>query len=426
MSLSFQLHLKRIARGAVLAMSLAALAILPAFGPPLLASAAVTPGAALAWGGNYAGQLGTGSSDYVSTTPVAVSGLTDATAVAAGGRHSLALRGDGLVVAWGLNNAGQLGNGTLTDTAVTTQAAGLSGVSAIGAGAYHSLAVAADGSVWAWGWNDEGQLGNGTEASSSTPVQALGLTAATQVSGGFAHSLARTADGSVWAWGENFRGQLGNGTTTFSTVPLKVPVVTGIVAVAAGNGFSVALAADGTMWSWGANDAGQLGDATNVQSLAPVQVLAQAANPDPVAPTPAIPFGGVVAIAAGEKHVMALKGDGTIWAWGANNAGQLGNASGNGANVPQQVLGAGPATTIAAGSFQSLALGADGSVWVWGANDSGQLGNGTRQPVDPFSTAIPTLVPGLGGISALSSGFSHNLAIQSPPVPAAATLPLAR
>jgi len=152
-------------------------------------------------------------------------GLTDGiTAIAGGGTHSLALKNDGTVWAWGYNGYGQLGNGgTYTTSNVPVQASGLTGgITAIMGGHHHSLALKNDGTVWAWGYNYYGQLGNGTNTNSNVPVRVSGLAGITKIAGGGLHSLALKNDGTVWAWGYNYYGQLGNGIYSASNVPVRV------------------------------------------------------------------------------------------------------------------------------------------------------------------------------------------------------------
>jgi alpha-tubulin suppressor-like RCC1 family protein len=135
--------------------------------------------------------------------------LTSVAAIASGQDHSLALKTDGALWAWGQNSDGQLGDGTLTSRATPVQVAALSNVETAAGGGYHTLAVTADGTVWAWGENGYGQLGDGTLTSHSTPAQVVGLSAGRAVAAGRVHSLALKDDGTVWAWGDDTYGQLG-------------------------------------------------------------------------------------------------------------------------------------------------------------------------------------------------------------------------
>jgi alpha-tubulin suppressor-like RCC1 family protein len=191
-------------------------------------------GTVVAWGNNGYGQLGDGTT-ATRTTPVAVSGLTKVTQIAGGSNHSVALRSDGTVMAWGYNAAGEVGDGTLTNRTKPVKVPGLIGVTQIAAGTGdHSLAVRSDGSVMAWGYNAYGQLGDGTTTTRTKPVTVPGLTKVTRVSAGASHSVALRSDGSVVAWGYNHFGQLGDGTTTNRTKPVNGPGLMGVTQVAAG------------------------------------------------------------------------------------------------------------------------------------------------------------------------------------------------
>ena len=237
----------------------------------------------------------------------------------------------------------------------------------IAAGYNHTVALKSDGTVWAWGNNSYGQLGNGTTNNSSQPVQVMtstntALSNVVAVAGGNLHTVALRADGTVWAWGDNSYGQLGNGTTSNSSQPVQVMTSTNtalsnVVAVAAGSYHTVALRADGTVWAWGYNSQGQLGDGATNNSSQPVQVMTS---------TNAA-LSNVVAVAAGSSHTVALRADGTVWAWGNNSSGQFGNGTSALSGV----------VAVAAGGWHTVALRADGTVWAWGSNDYGQLGDGT-------------------------------------------------
>jgi alpha-tubulin suppressor-like RCC1 family protein len=345
-----------------------------------------------AWGANWAGQLGDGTNSR-SLAPVVVSGLSDVVAVAAGGDHSLALKSDGTVWAWGDNYFGQLGDGSNSNRNVPVQVPSLSDVVAVAAGGRHSLAVKSDGTVWAWGENFFGQLGDGSNSRSPVPVAVSGLSDVVAIAAGYAHSLALKSDGTVWAWGDNWSGQLGDGTNTTRNVPVAVSGLTDVVAIAAGYGHSLALKSDGTVWAWGDNWSGQLGDGTNSPSLVPVAVSG---------------LSGVVAVAAGSYHSLAVMSDGTVWAWGDNDYGQLGDGSNSRSPVPVAVFGLSDVVAIAGGYGHSLALTSDGTVWAWGTNSDHQLGNGTDAP-----QYVPGAVSGVSEAVAIAAGGRHSLAVSS-------------
>jgi alpha-tubulin suppressor-like RCC1 family protein len=157
-------------------------------------------------------------------------------------------------------------------------------------------------------------LGNGTYADSDTPVQVSGLSDVTAIAGPGQSSLALKKDGTVWAWGDNEYGQLGNGTYTDSDTPVQVSGLSGMTAIGPPDArYSLALKSDGTVWAWGDNTYGDLGNGTYTTSNMPVQVS------DLSGVTSS--FGG------GVYHSVALKGDGTVWTWGDNSFGQLGNGT---------------------------------------------------------------------------------------------------
>ncbi|MGW4896232.1 RCC1 domain-containing protein [Kitasatospora sp. NPDC004240] len=297
------------------------------------------------WGVNSSGQLGD-SSNNDSNVPVTVIGLSGVDAVAGGGSHSLALLGDGTVQAWGSNVSGQLGDGTNNDSNVPVGAGGFPDtVVKVACGGEHSLALLGSGEVMAWGANTLGQLGDGTLNDSAIPVSVSGVINAVDIAGGRDHSLAVLADGTVLAWGGNGAGQLGDGTNNPSSVPVGVFNLTGVTAVGAGSGgnFSLALLGDdGTMQAWGDNSSGQLGDATNNPSNVPVAVQNLAST--------------VLALAAGSSHSLALLSDNTLQAWGDNGFGQLGDGTNSPSNVPITLGSPTAVISLAAGDSHSLAV----------------------------------------------------------------------
>jgi alpha-tubulin suppressor-like RCC1 family protein len=327
------------------------------------------------WGDDYLGQLG-----YASTTDIAaarkVPGLTGITAVAAGSTHTLALMANGSVLAWGKGVDGQLGDNTWSNKSAPAAVIGLTGILAIAAGYDHSLALMSDHTVWAWGHNSNGQVGDGTPEYRGSPVQVILLSGVSSIAGGESHSLAMKSDGSVWAWGANWNGQLGNGTTTDSGTPVQVIGLAGVSAIAGGGRHNLTMKGDGSVWSWGWNARGQLGNGIWwLDSSIPVQVI------DPADATHFLT--GVKAIAAGDVYSLALKNDGSVWAWGANMQGQLGNGTVLDSNIPVQVIDPTDAThfltgvtAVTAGNSFNLVIKTDGTVWAWGDGGFGQLGNG--------------------------------------------------
>jgi uncharacterized repeat protein (TIGR01451 family) len=233
-------------------------------------------GTVWAWGAG--GMLGDNTTTN-RNTPVQVSGLTNVRAISAQAMHTLALKTDGTLWAWGANANGQLGDGTTTLRLTPVQVINLTGVVDISAGgatgdADHSLAVRSDGTVWAWGDNFHMQVGLPVQdfTPHPTPLQVNGITGAVAVAGGGEHSAALRSDGTVWTWGDNNRLQLGDNTNCCRYTPMQVAVLPGVRAMAAGNTHNVVLLTDGSLRAWGTNAYGQLGDGTMTNRVRPVSV----------------------------------------------------------------------------------------------------------------------------------------------------------
>jgi alpha-tubulin suppressor-like RCC1 family protein len=323
------------------------------------------------WGYNSNGQLGNGTITD-SDTPAQLGGLSGMTAVAAGYDHTVALKNDGTVWTWGSNSNGQLGNGPGLDSRTPAQVGGLSGMTAVAAGYRFTVALKNDGTVWTWGYNNHGQLGNNSITDSPVPIQVSGtsgLSSVIAVAAGYDHTVAlmNSSGGIIWTWGDNGNGELGIGTTTDSYIPVEVPGLANIMAIAAGNLFTVALRNDAlssSVWAWGFNNVGQIGDGDTTDVWSPVEVSGMVGT-------------GAIGIAAGYDHAVAMKTDGTVWTWGGNGKGQLGNGTTTGSVTPVQPIGMSGVEAVAAGVYDTVALKIDSTVWTWGYNLYGQLGNGT-------------------------------------------------
>ena len=184
-------------------------------------------------------------------------------AMASGANHTLALKANGTGQAsLGQERERPARNGTTVQSLIPVSVTLAGTFRAVAGGTSHSLGLKSDGTVWAWGWNSQGQLGDGTTTQRTTPIQTSLLTNVIAIAAGDLHSLAVKSDGTVWAWGVNGSGQLGDGTTTTRKTPVQVSGLTGALAVAAGNSHSLCLKADGTVAAWGNNSKGQLGDGT--------------------------------------------------------------------------------------------------------------------------------------------------------------------
>ncbi|MFZ4858969.1 MAG: C13 family peptidase [Desulfuromonadaceae bacterium] len=331
-----------------------------------------------------------------SPIPIQVIGMTGATAIASGYNHTLALKTDGSVWAWGQNDYGELGDGTTSTITVPLQVIGISGVISIKA-AYQTAALKSDGTVWSWGYNFI------YSTASIIPVQATTISGVSSIAASDYFTIYMKEDGTVWGWGDNGKGQLGDGTFISKNSIVQVLSLSNITSISAGSLHAVALKNDGTVWSWGGNSTGQLGDGTVSIDYggksSPVQVSG---------------LTGVIAVAAGSAHTVALKSDGTVWTWGYNGYGQLGNGTTVNSSTPVQVSGLTEITAIAAGSGNTIALKNDGTVWTWGDNYYGQLGNGTAiQTGGQSGVSTPQQVVGLGEVVAITTGMRHSVVLKN-------------
>ena len=280
---------------------------------------------------------------------------------------------------------------SVSNTAVAAEKS----VQQVDGGAFHTIALQNDGTVWAWGANWDGQLGDGSKIGRITPVRVKSITDVVYVVAGDWHNLALKSDGTVWAWGDNSYGQLGDGSTTDRVSPVQVLGLDSVVAISAGFGHNLALKSDGTVWAWGHNYWSQLGDYTDIDRHTPVKVITQ----DPVGR----PLDSVVAIAAGFGHNLALKNDGTVWAWGFNSSGQIGIGPLYEPSNLVQVPNLNSVIAVAAERFQSLALKSDGSVWEWG---------GSQTDWEGYSSDRPFQVHSLNSVAAIAAADDHNFALK--------------
>lgn len=310
--------------------------------------------------------------------------------------HTIALKGDGALWDWGNNSNGQLGNGSTAQSSVPLQVSGMTGV-LVAAGNTHTAALKSDHTVWTWGNNSSGQLGDGTTTQRLVPVQVSGLPLTIKaIAAGSDHTVALSDDGTVWTWGNNSNGQLGDGTTTQRLTPVQVINLTGVTAIAAGSAHTVVLKNDGTVWAWGNNSNGQLGNGNLTQSATAVQVSG---------------LTNVVAVAAGFSHTAALRNDVTdvsVWVWGNNASGQLGNGTTTQSSVPVQATGLSGITAIAAGHDHTVVLKNDGTVWIWGSNSNGQLGIGST-----VQSLVAVQVSGMTNAMAVAAGYTHTVVLKN-------------
>ncbi len=340
-------------------------------------------GGVACWGYNDHGQLGNGSTTN-SSVPVDVSALPDeVTAISAGG-HTCAVTSKGGLFCWGFNGDGRLGDGTLVDSSVPVAVPGLaSGVATVDVGNTHTCVLTTAGGVRCWGINDRGQLGDGTTTTRVAPVDVRGLaTGVRAIAVGGGHTCALTAAGGVVCWGANYAGQLGNGATVDSSTQVNVSGLgSGVVAIAAGISHTCALTGSSGVMCWGglAASQGPEGGLYTVFALSPTLLPGLAS--------------GVVSIAAGGFQTCAVSHDGGAKCWGDNRHGQLGNGTTNLSAIPVAVKGlASGVMAMSANYGHTCALMTSGGARCWGSNDAGVLGNGSTldsaTPTDVFGTFI--------------------------------------
>lgn len=354
-------------------------------------------GTAWSWGINLNGQLGNGASGASVATPVQVQTLHDAVSVAASSGNGFALTSDGSLWSWGSNSGGSLGNGSGVSAQIPVEMPNFTGALGIAAGTDTSAAIRGTGTVWSWGLNNTGQFGSGASSATPTPTpaQATGVTTAVQIASGYYHSLARLSGGTVMAWGNNSFAQVGNGAAGAPVLtPITVPGLSGISKVFASSLTSFAIKSDQTLWVWGNNSFGSLGNGTQT---APVGAATQVPS-----------FTGVVSVAAGDRHVIAAKSDGTVWVWGGNDLNQLGLGAVGTMTTPTQVPGITNAMAVGAGYFHCLVVRTDGTVTAWGEGSRGELGDGLKT-----SSNVPVSVPGLTDVASVAGGPVNSYALRN-------------
>jgi alpha-tubulin suppressor-like RCC1 family protein len=357
-------------------------------------------GSIWAWGGNAFGQLGDGTTTN-RTTPVQIGSDTKWVSIACGGIHTFGLKSDGTLWAWGSNFGGQLGDGSTINKTSPVQVGIDNKWVSVAPGSGHSLGLKSDGTLWGWGKNLNGELGNGTGTNTTSPIQIGSDNKWVSLSAGFIHSLGLKADGTLFAWGiapgapgQNLISATAN---NIQSTPLQVSIVLSVwLCIDAGDEYNLGVKTDGTLWAWGRNSNGQLGTTDSVTSLhkkLPVQ----------------IGTGNTwVSVAAGRNHSLALKADGTLWSWGSNSSGKLGDAITIIRGTPAQVGTDHNWVSIAADTGHSLALKSDGTMWAFGNNTFGQIGNGTNA-----NRPVPTKIGNNNNWVSIQAGAGHSLGLQS-------------
>ena len=372
-------HRKSTAVAMTVAMLWFAVGLAPRPAPVL---GAVTGSSLLAFGYNFDGQIGDGTTTD-RPVPVEIAGMNDIVAIDAGFEHNLALRSDGRVYTWGLNDHGQIGDGTRDNQTVPTLVPGLTYVTAIAAGGFSSLAIRSDGSVWEWGAETSVYPTPPTLPDVLVPTPIATTNAAGgSLGAGAGHRLVVSSTG-VQTWGDNSNGQLVDGTTTHDSIPATIlDPADGAIQAGGGLGHTVVRLSDGSLLAVGRNDNGELGDGSIYErhTLGVVPGIS-----------------GVTEIAVGDNHTVALTGDGKVWAWGDGLYGQLGNSGTDDVHAPTSIAGLSGVTHVGAGGRASLAIDATGA-WFWGSS----VGTVVSAPVRIQNTA---------GATAVTGGIVHNLVL---------------
>ena len=363
------------------------------------------------WGRNSDGQLGDGT-QLPRPRPINVTGLTGVAAVALGAEHTCALLQNGSVKCWGANVAGQLGDGTTQEHLIPADVIGLGGAAvALAAGDDYTCAVVQPGGVKCWGINSAGQLGDGTTTAASFPVSAAGLSSGVvAISAGAEHTCALLQSGGVKCWGANVAGQLGDGATANRSTPVDVSNLAGVSKIDAGGAHTCATLTDGSLRCWGANNSGQLGDGTRVGQLLPAAVSG-------------LP-GAATAVEAGIVHTCALLSNGSVVCWGNNEYNQVGDGTATLRTAPTQVSGLGAnVLSLQVGGYHTCVLVTGNRPLCWGRDSDGQLGAGALTQSTTLAPLEETRPPRLA-INYATAQISSMLTLVGSGFPYSSTLPL--
>ena len=350
----------------------------PIYSGVLSSSLLKSDGTIWSWGDNNFNQLGDNTNEDKNIPVQEYTAAADWIMGAFGTSHSAHLKSDGTLWSWGWNSMyGQLGDNSLVNKSVAVQEyTQANDWVYVDAGRYITIGVKSDGSLWIWGGDDYGKFGTNVTNQRSVPERGPDGNNWIAIDAGKYHTVAIKSDGTLWSWGGNTDGQLGDGTKENSAIPIQESThATDWVAVSAGDNYTAAIKSDGTLWSWGLNDDGQLGDGTTNSSSIPVQESTHSTD---------------WSVVEGKiRFTAAIKADGTLWAWGDNSEGNLGDGTQNDSSVPiKEPTGATDWAYVAIGHGYVTAMKTDGTIWTWGFDDDGVLGNG--DPTD--DVPVPTMI----------------------------------
>ncbi len=361
-----------------------------------------TSGALWGWGDDGSGQVGNSDENESENSPLPVEGDIDWMKIAAGGNHNLGIKADGTLWAWGHNTSGQLGDGGSNDEEnAPVQIGSSTSWVEIACGSAHSLALQSDGTIWAWGSDSNGQLGDGgSNENRVIPIQIGTDTDWIAIGAGSFRSFGIRSNGTLWAWGRDVFGALGDGGSEMDqSSPVQVGSVTNWVAIDGGLEHSLGLQTDGTLWAWGSGGRGQLGDGSPMNAfskqLSPIQIGSATDWRE---------------ISAGRYHSTAIKADGSLWAWGFDANGELGDGGTNtNQNSPVQVGTDLDWKEVSAGEAQTMGIKENGTLWSWGTDAIGQLGNGAKEgdQTSPMQIGVET------NWVDIETGGGHSLGLQN-------------
>lgn len=346
---------------------------------PYLQNVGISAPGLWVWGHNGTGAVGDNTTTERHSPTQTVSGGTNWKQVSTDSYRTAAIKIDGTLWNWGSNTSGELGDSTRTNRSSPVQTiSGGTNWKQVACGYYHTIAIKTDGTLWNWGRNNYGQLGDSTRTDRSSPVQTISggtnwKCVASCVNDN--HAAAIKTDGTLWLWGYNAYGQLGNSNTNNVSSPIQtIAGGTNWKQVAIGYMRTIAIKTDGTLWGWGYDSDGQLGRSIISSVSSPVQTICGGTNWEQVS--------------CAIYHTAAVKTDGSLWLWGRNTYGMLGTNSTTDRSSPIQTICAGTNWKhVVCGYYHTAAIKTDGTLWTWGYNLYGQLGNSdTNYVYSPIQT----------------------------------------
>lgn len=319
------------------------------------------------WGPSTGGRIGDNATSNRSS-PVSVVGDHNFVKIFNGRGNadiSGAIKDDGNIWNWGEGSSGGLGQDSVTvDRSSPVSVVGDHSFIETSSGSAHNAGLKVDGTLWKWGTDSNGRLGRNTQnENKSSPVSVIGDHSFVDVQSGTSNTVARKDDGTAWAWGLNSSGRLGDDTIINRSSPVSVIGDHSFVEIGMSTASAGCRKEDGSVWTWGEGTTSELGQGTvAVDRSSPISVVGDHS---------------FINVQAANNHMLAMKSDGTAWAWGFNTFGSLGDDTTNGRSSPISVIGDHSFIVIAAGGATSGGYKEDGSIWTWGQNTSGQVGDNT-------------------------------------------------